>query len=887
MESIFLIINGQKITCPSGTTLLEAAAQNGIKIPTLCYHPDLKPYGACRICLVEDEKTGRLMASCVTPVAADMSILTDTPRILNHRRNIVRLMMAEHPESCIVCNKGNRCELRKIAADLGVGDSGLYPMPNYTPYEQLNPFITRDLSKCILCGKCIRADHELVVTGAIDYNHRGFQSRPATLYEKSLEDSICTFCGTCVSICPTGALAVKNTRYVGTPEKEINSICGFCGAGCSLTMGVSGETIVEVNPTKRKISVNGATLCMRGHFANDFINSSDRLLRPMVRSRNAKNENKENNEAIQVAVSWEDAFETITTRLSEIKREHGPESIAFIGSSKCSNEENYFFQKIAREIFESPNVINGGYASGQKLLLHIDDRTYGSSRVTTLADLENAEVIFVINSDLDQTVPVAGYHIKRAAKKGARIIVVDAFKTDLTSMASVWIRPVLSENMRFYVSDIINALAGEIIKSGSHDSDFINQYAEGFDPYSASVSIFDSQQIFEQNNVSIETFNQAFELIKGRKIAFVVGADTLTYPEGNQLINAVINLAFLSGSIGAKGGGIYVPAIENNLVGAMDMGTVPDRFPGRVSIQSEKEKGLDLAAFIEAAENGGIKAAYIMGENLLRSLPQPDRIAAALQKLEFLVVQDIVSNRTTQLADVILPGAAVYEKHGSFTNMEGRIQTFEPVAPPPGEARADWEILVQIAKAMGHPEQYPKIEKIRQEIRRKVPMYEGLGNHHQDWIKNNETGNPFLTNNAKFALLPALSAAGVKPAATVKPDVSYPLLAKIRSLRFHLGSGTRTSRSERIREYDQKGEIEISPADYRALELNGAGRVRVKSEFGEIERECKQNKYLSAGQVVIPMGVNHNDAMHLVGLSSKEEFDSCGWRVSRVRIEKL
>ncbi|MCD6585360.1 MAG: molybdopterin-dependent oxidoreductase, partial [Desulfobacteraceae bacterium] len=551
MESIFLKINGQKITCPSGTTILEAAGQNGIKIPTLCYHPDLKPYGACRICLVEDEKTGRLMASCVTPAAQDMSILTDTPRILNHRRNIVRLMMAEHPESCIVCSKGNRCELRKIAADLGVGDSGLYPMPNYTPYEQLNPFITRDLSKCILCGKCIRADHELVVTGAIDYNHRGFSSRPATLYEKFLEDSICTFCGTCVSICPTGALSVKNTRYVGTPEKEINSICGFCGAGCSLTMGVSGETIVEVNPTKRKISVNGATLCMRGHFANDFINSPDRLTRPMVRFRNEKNENKENNKDTQVAVSWEDAFETITTRLSEIKREHGPESIAFIGSSKCSNEENYLFQKIAREIFESPNVINGGYATGQKLLLHIDDRTHGRCRVTTLADLESADVIFVINTDPEQTVPVAGYHIKRAAKKGARLIVIDAFRTDLSSLASVWIRPVLSENTQFYASDIINALAGKIITSGFQDNDFINQYTEGFDPYSASVSGCDSQQIIEQINIFLEPFNQAVELIKERKIAFVVGADTLSYPDGNQLIDAVINLAFLTGSIGA------------------------------------------------------------------------------------------------------------------------------------------------------------------------------------------------------------------------------------------------------------------------------------------------------------------------------------------------
>jgi formate dehydrogenase alpha subunit len=215
LENIVLSIDDKRISIPPGTSILETAAQNGIKIPHLCYHPDLKPHGACRLCLVEDGKTGRLMASCVTPVAPEMTILTQTPRILSHRRNIVRLMIAEHPESCIVCSKGNRCQLRWIAAQMGVGETDLYAMPNYKPLEQANPFIIRDLSKCILCGKCIRADHELVGVGAIDYNLRGFPSRPATVHEQGLEQSNCTFCGTCVSMCPTGALSTKVRRQPG------------------------------------------------------------------------------------------------------------------------------------------------------------------------------------------------------------------------------------------------------------------------------------------------------------------------------------------------------------------------------------------------------------------------------------------------------------------------------------------------------------------------------------------------------------------------------------------------------------------------------------------------------------------------------------------------
>ncbi|MBW2429894.1 MAG: (2Fe-2S)-binding protein, partial [Deltaproteobacteria bacterium] len=342
MDTIPLTIDGKKITCSAGTSILKAAEQNGIKIPKLCHHPDLKPFGACRMCLVEDDNTGRLMASCVTPAARDMVLQTASPRIVKHRRNIVRLMIAEHPESCIVCSKGNRCQLRQVAANLGIGETDLYHMPNFKPLEQANPFIIRDLSKCILCGKCIRADHELVVVGAIDYNLRGFGSRPATAHELGLEQSSCTFCGTCVSLCPTGALSTKNTRFVGSPAYESDSICGFCGVGCSLAMGAADDRIIEVNPAHQPQSVNGATLCVRGHFAHDFLNSSDRLVGPLLRKSNA-----DNAESLAPA-SWDEALELVSSRLKAIKHENGPQSIAFLGSSKCSNEENYLFQKIAR-----------------------------------------------------------------------------------------------------------------------------------------------------------------------------------------------------------------------------------------------------------------------------------------------------------------------------------------------------------------------------------------------------------------------------------------------------------------------------------------------------------------------------------------------------------
>jgi len=890
VENIFFNINGQKITCPSGTTVLTAATQNGIYIPTLCYHPDLKPYGACRICLVEDKKSGRLMASCVTPAMQDMAVLTDTHRILNHRRNIVRLMMAEHPESCIVCGKGNRCELRKIAAQLGVAEHGLYRMPNYKPFEQINPFITRDLSKCILCGKCIRADHELVVLGAIDYNNRGFRSRPATIHETALENSNCTFCGTCVSVCPTGALAPKYFRHAGTPEREGDSICGFCGAGCSLSIGVSGQKIVEVNPSPYQGTVNGVTLCVRGHFANDYINTPDRLTNPMVRNKdiNLKDEH--------VNVSWDVAMETVVSKLSEIKRKYGPQSIAFIGSSKCSNEENYLFQKIARVIFGTNNVINGGYASGQMLLSYIEKKTYGTCRVAPLSDLKQAEVIIAINADTSHTVPVAGYHIKRAAGNGSFLIVIDSERTDLATLSKQWIRPLPSAKMQTSFADLINLICRKILKNKSYDQKFVESYTDGLDQFAESINTLDENKILKENGIQEQELKKAADLINGKIVAFVIGPDILHNPESIRTVDALFNLALITGNLANKGSGFYIPVAENNLVGAFDMGVVPDYLPGRRlfsfdenkiilekqwQVKLASEPGLDMLSFIKGAESGQIKAVYIMGENLIRTLPQPQRVEAALGRLEFVVVQDIVNNRCTKLADVILPAAVFAEKSGSFTNMEGRIQTFTPVALPPGEARADWQILSHLAKKMGYPEQYETIEKIRQEIRRIVPMYERLGNHRQDWIKNNDFQTPFSGNDHRFLF------SSVTSKSTLPIDESYPFTARIGSLRFHLGSGTRTARSERIRLYGKKGEIEISGADCLKLGLDVCKIIRVKSVYGFIERGFKTNTDLPAGQIFIPMAVNNNDVMNLINLEQLRQSDPCAAKACRVRIEKI
>ena len=687
METIALSIDGKRITCAAETSILEAAEQNGIKIPRLCYHPELKPFGACRMCLVEDEKTGRLMASCVTPAAPDMALQTASPRIIKHRRNIARLMIAEHPESCILCSKGNRCQLRWVAAQLGVGETNLYPMPNYKPYEEANPFIIRDLSKCILCGKCIRADHERVVVGAIDYNMRGFKSRPATVHELGLEQSNCTFCGTCVSMCPTGALSTKNSRYVGSPEQESISICGFCSVGCSLAMGTADNHIIEVNPAQLPGSVNGATLCVRGHFAHDFLNSPRRLLAPLVR----KNGNRENDEL--VPVSWDSALKLIAERLIEIKSKYGPQSIGFWGSSKCTNEENYLFQKIARVLIGTNNIDNGGYVSGQSLLKVLDEKTGGGYRKNRLADLENAEVIFVLGADPSHSVPVVSYYLKRAAAKGIPLIVVDPRKTELAAKASIWL-PIKPQTDL----ELINGLVALLHEKKAYDASFVNQYTEGFSLFRYSLSSLDMEKISRLTHLKMTALSKTVELLQGKKVAIVFGQGVIQQKNGSHTLGAILNLSLITGSLGCAGAGIYFLAKENNQLGAMDMGAVPDLLPGRQPIDNitarknwEKnwkvnispDPGLNMVQMVEAAEQGNLKALYIMGENPLRALPEPDRVKRALKNLKFIVVQDILNSQTVKIADVVLPAAPISEKKGSITNLEGRIQSFQAVMPPP------------------------------------------------------------------------------------------------------------------------------------------------------------------------------------------------------------
>jgi formate dehydrogenase alpha subunit len=761
-----------------------------------------------------------------------MAVLTHSPRVTAHRKTIVGMMLAAHPESCLVCSKGNDCDLRRLAGELGLGANIFYPMPKYSPQDQSNPFIFRDTSKCILCGKCIRGCKELVVNGTLEYSDRGFQSKPQTVFDTALAGSDCTFCGTCVNLCPTGALVPSSAVYSGTAEKRHESVCGFCGTGCRVSLGVNEDRICDVKPSAIPGSVNGVTACVRGLFALDYLESGKRLQSAMKRTEDGF-----------VPVSLREAIIELAETLKSVKETYGPASIGFYGSSKCSNEENYLFQKIAREGIGTPNIDNGGVLYGRDNMEIFDRLTLGTFRKQSMADLANAQAIILVGADTSVSSPVLGYHIKRAVRGGVTLIILNQKKSDMALHGTLWMKPGFTVDTMDSYANMIQAVSAMIAQQ--------SKTGEASDPSS---------------------IGKAAALIKGKNIAMIIGEDVLESPKGGQVIAECVNLHRTVNQGSSEAGGIYLIARENNLIGSWDMGTVPNCQPGRTEVA---EYGMGILDMIEAAENGRIKALYIMGENPLRNLPQPENVRRSLEKLEFLVVQDILETETTAAAHMILPGAAFAEKSGSFTSMEGRVQTFSRVIDPPGDAISDYNLLCRLADLLGVTS--GTMEAIWEEIGDRVPAYRELATNPLYFWPKWKKQEPIMPHEVRIA-------SGVSTHSTQQDsgnDKPYPYIAMIQTSHFHAGSGTRTALSARIAAAKLFRSVAVSPSLAKRHSLREGADVRVMSEHGSVIQILTLDPTLADKVVAVPDIYNGNDIMNLFGKSSVSR--SC----CRVNIEAV
>lgn len=891
MEQIILSLDGSQVTGRPGTTILELAQQNGIHIPTLCHDPHLIPVGACRVCLVENEATGALVASCVTPIAPGMVINTESPKALEARRTVVELILASHPDSCLICDKGNRCQLRKIASDMGIGEVRFSRVRHYYPIEDANPFIERDLSKCILCGKCIRGCQELQGIGAIDYAYRGFDCRPATSLEAPLEESICEFCGLCVALCPTGALSEKMRKYEGRETRKVKTLCPFCGCGCNIYLDLRDQDVIGVRAADNE-SVNRICLCVKGRFGYDFIKHPDRLTKPLIR----RNGNLEE-------ASWEEALDLVASKLQQIREESGTDSIACLSSAKSTNEENYLMQKFARAVIGTNNIDHCARLCHASTVVGLAS-SFGSAAMTnSIAEIEDADAILITGSNTTESHPIIATRVKRAVTRGAKLIVIDPRKINITNQATVWLRQNPGTDVAW-----LNGMMHIIIEEGLWAREYVEQRTENFEALRETVKKYTPELVEGITGVPQDKLRQAARIYAWAPKASILFTMGITqHTTGTDNVKSIANLAMLCGKVGIESGGVNPLRGQNNVQGGCDMGALPNLLPGYQGVSDEKavkrfeeawggklpaNSGLTVVEMMRAAEEGKIRAMYIMGENPMISDPDLKHVEAALQKLDFLVVQDIFLTETAQLAHVVLPSVTFAEKDGTFTNTERRVQRLRKAIDPIGEARPDWQIICELASRMGYEMNHGHPSQIMEEIAKLTPSYGGI---YYDRLEGDglqwpcpdrdHPGTRYLHKDRFTRGLGLFQPVDYIPPAET-PDEAYPYLLSTGRVLYHYHTGSMSRRCRGLEEIYPESLAEINPSDAINLGIDDGDMVRVASRRGQVEVKAKITERAPKGVIFMNFHFNEAAANILTNPALDPVAKIPEFKVCAVKVEK-
>jgi NADH-quinone oxidoreductase chain G len=680
-QMIELKINDKNIKTAPGTTILQAALRNGIYIPNLCYDKRLKPYGGCRLCVVEMEGQKRLFASCSTPAEDGMVIYTETPKLAKARKTVLELLLVHHPLDCPVCDKAGECSLQDLAFKYGPSQSRFVAERKHDPERIDAPIVQRNPNRCILCGKCVRVCYEHQGVGAINILGRGFKSKISPAFEETLD---CEFCGQCVDACPVGALGAKPYRFRSRvwymEEHEI--ACPYCGCGCTTNLSLREGKIVRARG-KSGVGINDGDLCGKGRFGFDYIYSENRLQTPMIK-KDGKLE----------PATWEEALEFVAEKLQSVKEQYGESSIGAIGSQRCTMEDNYMLQKFMREVVGTDNIDSAarfGYAKAQKAM----EMTLGVDMPAIKWDAPlHADFILTIESDITSAMPVWGLNFIKAKNDGATLIVADAKETKLARNGSQWLRMKPGSGIA-----LLNGIANVIISEGLYDK----EKASKIENYEALVS---SLQTFTPSAVSKITGIAADEIVKlarsyasanKRLIALTSAASENI--KGMNVMLAAANLALLMND---DADALQIPAEFSNTLGMWTVGVRP---------LSNGKNSYEMLY-----EPGNIKALYIMGENPLVTFQDLSSVEKTLKGLELLIVQDIFMTETAKLADVLLPACSWAEKEGQFMAATGIVQRLPKLISETGHAIPDWKVFRNLARVMNKDLGVKDLNEIRKEI---------------------------------------------------------------------------------------------------------------------------------------------------------------------------
>jgi formate dehydrogenase major subunit len=925
-NKITFTLDGQSVEADAGMTIWEVANGRGLIIPHLCHKPQpgYRSDGNCRACMVAIEGERTLAASCIREPSGGMVVTTDKPREVQARKMVMEMLVADQPAQDIAHDKSSH--LWDMAAAQDVSTSRFPKLePDFVPLlDASHVAMSVNLDACIQCGLCVRACREVQVNDVIGMAGRGHNAYPVFDMDDSMGDSSCVACGECVQACPTGALmpaTVTDENQVGDSadfDSETDSVCPFCGVGCQISLKVKDGKVKFVEGINGP--ANEGRLCVKGRFGFDYIHHNHRLTKPLIRRDDAPakglNVDPGNYKEFFREASWDEALDFAAKGMLDLKADKGGASIAGFGSAKCTNEEAYLFQKMIRQGFGHNNVDHCTrlcHASSVAALME----NVGSGAVTaTFNEIENADVAIVIGANPVENHPVAATYFKQFTKRGGKLIVMDPRGVGLLKFAShmLQFRPGADVSM-------LNAICHVIVEEGLYDETYISKFTENWEAEKAHLANFTPEKMSKICGIEPDVLRDVARTFAGAKAGMIFwGMGVSQHIHGTDNSRCLISLALMTGNVGRSGTGLHPLRGQNNVQGASDAGLIPMFLPDMQTVTDDgvrsrfaevwardlaadavnepllAQKGLTVTEIMDAVHDGDIHGMYILGENPAMSDPDVEHARDALAKLSHLVVQDIFITETANYADVILPASAFAEKSGTVTNTNRQVQMGRPAVAPPGDAKEDWWIEVELAKRLGLGWTYSHPSQVFAEMGELMKSF-----NHITWDRlMNENAVTYPSLSPTDPGQPIVFADGFPradkrakftPANVIAPDeapdADYPMILTTGRQLEHWHTGSMTRRSKVLDAMEPEANCSLHPSTLRKLGVEPGGLLRLTTRRGSIVIMARMDRAVAPDMVFLPFAYVEAAANILTNPAVDPFGKIPEFKFSAVKVEKF